>query len=73
VTDLKSRYDEEKSLREAADERLGTLTQQLQKEKLENEGLQTELVQHTLSFHLVFILFSLGLSESYLRLCVDLS
>uniref|UniRef100_A0A8C3G194 Early endosome antigen 1 n=1 Tax=Cyclopterus lumpus TaxID=8103 RepID=A0A8C3G194_CYCLU len=45
TVDLKSRYDEEKSLREAADERLGKLTEQLQKEKQENEGLQTELLQ----------------------------
>lgn len=57
LTDLKSRYDEEKSLREAADQRLGKLTEQLQKEKQENERLQTELVRRTLSFHLVFILF----------------
>lgn len=45
LTDLKSRYDEEKSLREAADQRLGKLTEQLQKEKQDNERLQTELVQ----------------------------
>lgn len=47
LTDIKSRYDEEKSLREAADQRLSKLTEQLQKEKQENERLQTELVQHT--------------------------
>ncbi|KAK2842105.1 hypothetical protein Q5P01_012305 [Channa striata] len=45
IVDLKSRYDEEKSLREAADQRLGKLTDQLQKEKQENERLQTELLQ----------------------------
>uniref|UniRef100_A0A8D0DEE1 Early endosome antigen 1 n=1 Tax=Sander lucioperca TaxID=283035 RepID=A0A8D0DEE1_SANLU len=45
IVDLKSRYDEEKSLREAADQRLGKLTEQLQKEKQENERLQTELLQ----------------------------
>lgn len=45
-SDIKSRYDEEKSLREAADQRLSKLTEQLQKEKQENERLQTELVQH---------------------------
>lgn len=50
-TDLKSRYDEEKSLKEAADQRLAKLTEQLEKEKQENERLQTELVRHTLSFH----------------------
>lgn len=49
VTDLKSRYDEEKSLREAGDQRSAKLTEQLQKEKQENERLQTELVQDTLS------------------------
>lgn len=48
LTDIKSRYDEEKSLREAADQRMGKLTEQLQKEKQDNERLQTELVQqHT--------------------------
>uniref|UniRef100_A0A4W6E8L6 Early endosome antigen 1 n=1 Tax=Lates calcarifer TaxID=8187 RepID=A0A4W6E8L6_LATCA len=45
IVDLKSRYDEEKSLREAADQRLSKLTEQLQKEKQENERLQTELLQ----------------------------
>lgn len=62
-TDLKSRYDEEKSLREAADQRLSKLTEQLQKEKQENERLQTELVQHTLQFLLVSVLFSPGLTD----------
>lgn len=45
LTDLKSRYDEEKSLRDAADHKLAKLNEQLQKEKQENERLQTELVQ----------------------------
>lgn len=62
-TDLKSRYDEEKSLREATDQRLAKMTEQLQKEKQENERIQTELVQHTLTFLLLFILFSLGLRD----------
>lgn len=44
-TDLKSRYDEEKSLREAADQRLAKLNEQLREAKEENERLQTELVQ----------------------------
>lgn len=43
-TDLKSRYDEEKSLREASDQKLAKLNEQLQKEKQENDRLQTELV-----------------------------
>lgn len=43
-TDLKSRYDEERSLRDAADYKLVKLNEQLQKEKQENERLQTELV-----------------------------
>lgn len=61
LTDLKSRYDEEKSLREAADQRLAKLTEQLQKEKQENERLQTELVQQqTHKFLLKCILFSAG-------------
>lgn len=47
LTDLKSRYDEEKSLRDAADHKLAQLNEQLQKEKQENERLQTELVQST--------------------------
>uniref|UniRef100_A0A8C4IB69 Early endosome antigen 1 n=1 Tax=Dicentrarchus labrax TaxID=13489 RepID=A0A8C4IB69_DICLA len=45
IVDLKSRYDEEKSLREAADQRLAKLNEQLHKEKQENERLQTELLQ----------------------------
>uniref|UniRef100_A0A8D3DTY8 Early endosome antigen 1 n=1 Tax=Scophthalmus maximus TaxID=52904 RepID=A0A8D3DTY8_SCOMX len=45
IVDLKSRYDEEKSVREASDQRLAKLTEQLQKEKQENERLQTELLQ----------------------------
>lgn len=44
LTDLKSRYDEEKSLRDAADHKLAKLNEQLQKEKQENERLQTDLV-----------------------------
>lgn len=44
-TDFKSRYDEEKSLREAADQRLAKLNEQLREAKEENERLQTELVQ----------------------------
>lgn len=64
MTDLKSRYDEEKSLKEAADQRLAKLTEQLQKEKQENERLQTELVQHILDFALVFFLLSLGLRHT---------
>lgn len=49
---MKSRYDEEKSLREAADQRLAKLTEQLQKEKQDNVGLQTELVQQSQCFFL---------------------
>uniref|UniRef100_A0A668A219 Early endosome antigen 1 n=1 Tax=Myripristis murdjan TaxID=586833 RepID=A0A668A219_9TELE len=45
IVDIKSRYDEEKSLREAADQRLAKLTQELQNEKQESERLQTELLQ----------------------------
>ena len=48
-TDIKSRYDEEKSLREAADQRMTKLTQELQTAKQDNERLHTELVQCTLS------------------------
>lgn len=55
-TDLKSRYDEEKSLREAADEKLAKLNEQLQKEKQENERLQTELVQYSFLPRLDFVL-----------------
>ena len=50
LTDLKSRYDEEKSFREAADQKLARFNQQLQEDKQEKERLQTELVQHTMSF-----------------------
>lgn len=56
LTDLKSRYDEEKSLREAADEKLAKLNEQLQKEKQENERLQTELVQYSFLTRLYFVL-----------------
>lgn len=45
LSDLKARYDEEKSLREAGNQRLTQLTEQLQSEKQENERLHTELVQ----------------------------
>lgn len=50
LTDWKSRYDEERSLKEAGDQRMAKLNEQLQKEKEENERLQTELVQHTIHF-----------------------
>lgn len=56
LTDLKSRYDEEKSLREAADEKLAKLNEELQKEKQENERLQTELVQSSFLTRLDFVL-----------------
>lgn len=50
MTDLKSRYDEERSLREAAEQRLAKMTEQLQSEQQENEKLQSELVQHMKTF-----------------------
>lgn len=56
LTELKSRYDEEKSLKEAGDQRVAKLNEQLQREKEENERLQTELVQHTI--HSCWRLFS---------------
>lgn len=55
LSDLKSRYDEEKSLREAADQRLAHLAEQLQKEKQGNERLQTELVTTPTSFCCFFL------------------
>uniref|UniRef100_A0A8C8DXB7 Early endosome antigen 1 n=1 Tax=Oryzias sinensis TaxID=183150 RepID=A0A8C8DXB7_9TELE len=45
IVDLKSRYDEERSLREAAEQRLARMTEQLQTEQQENEKLQSELLQ----------------------------
>lgn len=65
MTDLKSRYDEEKSLREAADQRLGKLTEQLQKEKEENERLQTELVSSHAEFPLSFYSLLTGLESCF--------
>lgn len=43
-SDLKAKYDAEKSLREAAEHRLANLTQELQKERGVCEDLKTELV-----------------------------
>ncbi|XP_061109284.1 early endosome antigen 1 isoform X6 [Conger conger] len=45
IVDIKSRYDEEKSLREMAEQRISTLFQELQKEKQEKECFQAELLQ----------------------------
>lgn len=50
LAELKSRSDEERSLREAGDQKVAKLNEQLQREKEENERLQTELVQHTIQF-----------------------
>uniref|UniRef100_A0A6Q2WX61 Early endosome antigen 1 n=1 Tax=Esox lucius TaxID=8010 RepID=A0A6Q2WX61_ESOLU len=45
IVDIKSRYDEEKSLREAADLRLSNLALELQAERQEKDRLYTELLQ----------------------------
>uniref|UniRef100_A0A674EY72 Early endosome antigen 1 n=1 Tax=Salmo trutta TaxID=8032 RepID=A0A674EY72_SALTR len=45
IVDVKSRYDEEKSLREAADQRLANLSQELQRERQDKDRLHTELLQ----------------------------
>uniref|UniRef100_A0A8C8MB57 Early endosome antigen 1 n=1 Tax=Oncorhynchus tshawytscha TaxID=74940 RepID=A0A8C8MB57_ONCTS len=45
IVDIKSRYDEEKSLREAADQRLANLIQELQRERQDKDRLDTELLQ----------------------------
>uniref|UniRef100_A0AAY4D6G3 FYVE-type domain-containing protein n=1 Tax=Denticeps clupeoides TaxID=299321 RepID=A0AAY4D6G3_9TELE len=45
IVDIKSRYDEEKSLREVVEQKLSSLTQDLQRERLEKEKLNTELMQ----------------------------
>uniref|UniRef100_A0A673X1E0 Early endosome antigen 1 n=1 Tax=Salmo trutta TaxID=8032 RepID=A0A673X1E0_SALTR len=45
LTDIKSRYDEEKSLREAADQRLANLIQELQRERQDKDRLHTQLLQ----------------------------
>lgn len=44
LSDIKSRYDEEKSMREALEQRLTNLNQDLQREKQEKEKLAAELV-----------------------------
>uniref|UniRef100_A0A8C5CB17 Early endosome antigen 1 n=1 Tax=Gadus morhua TaxID=8049 RepID=A0A8C5CB17_GADMO len=45
IVDIKSRYDEEKSLREAADQRLASLGQDLERQRQDNDILSTELLQ----------------------------
>uniref|UniRef100_A0A4W5LUC2 Early endosome antigen 1 n=1 Tax=Hucho hucho TaxID=62062 RepID=A0A4W5LUC2_9TELE len=45
IVDVKSRYEEEKSLREAADQRLANLSQELQRERQDKDRLHTELLQ----------------------------
>ncbi|KAJ8372384.1 hypothetical protein AAFF_G00290170 [Aldrovandia affinis] len=45
IVDIKSRYDEEKSLREAAEQRAASLNQDLQRETQERERCQAELLQ----------------------------
>uniref|UniRef100_A0A8C4X5Y0 Early endosome antigen 1 n=1 Tax=Erpetoichthys calabaricus TaxID=27687 RepID=A0A8C4X5Y0_ERPCA len=45
IVDIKSKYDEEKSLREASDQRIKTLSHELQQERAEKENLKTELLQ----------------------------
>lgn len=44
LLDLKSKYDEEISLREGAEHKVTNLTQELQKERSTVEDLKTELV-----------------------------
>jgi len=55
LLDLKSKYDEEISLREGADQKVTNLTQELQKERSAVEDLKTELVFY---IALKFLLFS---------------
>ncbi|XP_039617477.1 early endosome antigen 1 isoform X2 [Polypterus senegalus] len=45
IVDIKSKYDEEKSLREASDQQIKTLSHELQQERAEKENLKTELLQ----------------------------
>uniref|UniRef100_A0A8C9W3S1 Early endosome antigen 1 n=1 Tax=Scleropages formosus TaxID=113540 RepID=A0A8C9W3S1_SCLFO len=45
IVDIKSRYDEERSLREAAEQQVSRLTQEVQKERKHKEDLHTELMQ----------------------------
>ncbi|XP_009580666.1 PREDICTED: early endosome antigen 1-like, partial [Fulmarus glacialis] len=45
IVDLKSKYDEEISLREGAEQKVTNLTQELQKERSTVEDLKTELLQ----------------------------
>lgn len=51
ISDIKSRYDEEKSMREALEQRLTNLNQDLQREKQEKEKLAAELVTSPLLSH----------------------
>ncbi|KAG2460119.1 EEA1 protein, partial [Polypterus senegalus] len=45
IGNIKSKYDEEKSLREASDQQIKTLSHELQQERAEKENLKTELLQ----------------------------
>lgn len=51
ISDIKSRYDEEKSMREMLEQRLANLNQDLQREKQEKEKLAAELVMSPLLSH----------------------
>lgn len=56
LLDLKSKYDEEISLREGAEQKVTNLRQELQKERSTVEDLKTELV--FTSHHInVFVIF----------------
>uniref|UniRef100_A0AAY5EM05 FYVE-type domain-containing protein n=1 Tax=Electrophorus electricus TaxID=8005 RepID=A0AAY5EM05_ELEEL len=45
IVDIKSRYDEERSLRELAEQRLANVQEELQRERQEKDRLSTELLQ----------------------------
>lgn len=72
-SDLKSKYDEELSLREGAEQKLANLRQELQKERSAVEDLKTELVLTSARGVLLLAssqaLVSLELSAAGLRSC----
>lgn len=55
--DIKSKYDEERSLREAAEQKVSHLTEELNKESAIIQDLKTELVIYKPFIRMYFIIF----------------
>lgn len=72
IPDIKSRMDEEKSLREVAEQKVASLQQDLQRERQEKDKLETELVDyllhlltHSCQHKQVFVLFTVSYHYLY--------